>query len=99
MLSEVAKYGTAFVKRAYGDWTGTQLNGWKQHLLENSIRPMQQFAYTKGKNTTDTALIIDTMYLLYSERFGFVLFLATAASRDWPPGFVSLVLSDNASVD
>ncbi|EXU94788.1 OST-HTH/LOTUS and NYN domain protein [Metarhizium robertsii] len=85
----VAKYGTAFVKRAYGDWTGTQLNGWKHHLLENSIRPMQQFACTKGKNATDAALVIDAMDLLYSEQFGFVLFLATAASRDWPPEFVS----------
>ncbi|KAK9444641.1 hypothetical protein VB005_01704 [Metarhizium brunneum] len=70
VLSEVAKYGTAFVKRAYGDWTGSQLNGWKQHLLENSIQPMQQFAYTKGKNATDAALVIDAMDLLYSGRFG-----------------------------
>ncbi|KAK8912795.1 hypothetical protein VCV18_012137 [Metarhizium anisopliae] len=49
LLAEIAKYGTAFVKRAYGDWTGTNLRGWKEQLLENSILPMQQFAYTQGK--------------------------------------------------
>lgn len=69
VLAEVAKYGTAFVKRAYGDWTGPQLGGWKAQLLENSIQPIQQFAYTTGKNATDAALVIDAMDLLYSGRF------------------------------
>lgn len=69
-----AKYGTAFVKRAYGDWTGTNLGGWKEQLLENSILPMQQFAYTQGKNSTDAAMVNDAMDLLYSNRFdGFCL--------------------------
>jgi uncharacterized LabA/DUF88 family protein len=68
LLAEVAKYGTAHVKRAYGDWTGTSLKGWKEHLLAQSIQPMQQFAYTTGKNATDAAMVIDAMDLLYSER-------------------------------
>jgi uncharacterized LabA/DUF88 family protein len=69
LLAEVAKYGTAHVKRAYGDWTGTKLKGWKEHLLAQSIQPMQQFAYTTGKNATDAAMVIDAMDLLYSGRF------------------------------
>jgi uncharacterized LabA/DUF88 family protein len=74
LLAEVAKYGTAHVKRAYGDWTGTSLKGWKEHLLAQSIQPIQQFAYTTGKNATDSAMVIDAMDLLYTERFdGFCL--------------------------
>ena len=69
LLAEVAKYGTAHVKRAYGDWTGTSLKGWKDQLLAQSIQPIQQFAYTTGKNATDTAMVIDAMDLLYSGRF------------------------------
>ena len=69
LLAEVAKYGTAHVKRIYGDWTGPNLNGWKAALLDHSIQPIQQFAYTSGKNATDSAMIIDAMDLLYAERF------------------------------
>jgi uncharacterized LabA/DUF88 family protein len=69
LLAEVAKYGTAHVKRAYGDWTGTSLKGWKDQLLAQSIQPIQQFAYTTGKNATDAAMVIDAMDLLYSARF------------------------------
>jgi uncharacterized LabA/DUF88 family protein len=69
LLAEAAKYGTAYVKRAYGDWTGTSLRGWKDQLLSQSIQPVQQFAYTSGKNATDAAMIIDAMDLLYSQRF------------------------------
>ena len=69
LLAEVAKYGTAHVKRAYGDWTATNLKGWKDKLLEASIQPIQQFAYTKGKNATDAAMVIDAMDLLYTGRF------------------------------
>jgi hypothetical protein len=69
LLAEVAKYGTAHVKRAYGDWTGTNLKGWKDQLLAQSIQPIQQFAYTTGKNATDAAMVIDAMDLLYSDRF------------------------------
>ncbi|MCW8904113.1 NYN domain-containing protein, partial [Sedimenticola sp.] len=66
LLSEIANYGTASVKRIYGDWTSPSLKGWKEVLLEHSIQPMQQFAYTKGKNATDSAMIIDAMDLLYT---------------------------------
>jgi uncharacterized LabA/DUF88 family protein len=69
LLAEVAKYGTAHVKRAYGDWTAPQLKGWKDQLLAQSIQPIQQFAYTRGKNATDAAMVIDAMDLLYSGRF------------------------------
>jgi len=74
LLAEIAKYGTASVKRIYGDWTLPQLRGWKDILLQHSIQPIQQFGYTKGKNATDSALIIDAMDLLYTGRFdGFCL--------------------------
>src|SRR5512132_4212196 len=66
MLEELASYGTITVKRAYGDWTSPHLNGWRSILLGNAISPQQQFAYTTGKNSTDSALIIDAMDLLYS---------------------------------
>ena len=69
LLAEVAKYGTAHVKRAYGDWTSPQLRGWKDQLLTQSIQPIQQFGYTSGKNATDSAMIIDAMDLLYTNRF------------------------------
>ncbi|MBI4528026.1 MAG: NYN domain-containing protein [Deltaproteobacteria bacterium] len=74
LLTEVAKFGVASVKRIYGDWTTPQLNGWKEVLLHNSIQPVQQFRYTTGKNATDSAMIIDAMDLLYTKRFdGFCL--------------------------
>ena len=66
LLEEVAKYGTATVKRAYGDWTTQNLVGWKDQLHRHAIQPIQQFAYTKGKNSTDAAFIIDAMDLLYA---------------------------------
>jgi len=69
LLAEVAKYGTAHVKRIYGDWTKPDLNGWKEALLRHSIQPIQQFRYTVGKNATDSAMIIDAMDLLYGGRF------------------------------
>jgi uncharacterized LabA/DUF88 family protein len=69
LLAEIAQYGTASVKRIYGDWTLPSLKGWKDTLLEHSIQPMQQFGYTKGKNATDSAMIIDAMDLLYSHNF------------------------------
>lgn len=69
LLAEIAKYGTANVKRIYGDWTSTKLRGWKEHLLDHSIQPIQQFGYTSGKNATDSAMIIDAMDLLYTSQF------------------------------
>ncbi|WP_416768742.1 NYN domain-containing protein [Sulfurimonas sp. ST-25] len=69
LLDEIAQYGVASVKRIYGDWTSTQLKGWKPHLLEHGIQPIQQFGYTTGKNATDSAMIIDAMDLLYTGNF------------------------------
>ncbi len=69
MLAEIAKYGIASVKRIYGDWTSQALKGWKEVLLEHSIQPIQQFGYTRGKNATDSAMIIDAMDLLYTGKF------------------------------
>jgi uncharacterized LabA/DUF88 family protein len=69
LLAEVANYGTASVKRIYGDWTTPNMKSWRECLLEHSIVPIQQFAYTSGKNATDGAMIIDAMDLLYTGRF------------------------------
>jgi uncharacterized LabA/DUF88 family protein len=69
LLAEIAKYGTANVKRIYGDWTAPGLKGWKEVLLRYSIQPIQQFGYTTGKNATDSAMIIDAMDLLYTGKF------------------------------
>jgi uncharacterized LabA/DUF88 family protein len=66
LLDEIARYGVPTVKRAYGDWTTQQLVSWKKQLNMHAIQPVQQFAYTTGKNSTDSALIIDAMDLLYS---------------------------------
>ena len=68
LLNEIAKYGVASVKRIYGDWTSNHLRSWKERLLANAIQPIQQFSYTTGKNATDSAMIIDAMDLLYSEK-------------------------------
>jgi uncharacterized LabA/DUF88 family protein len=74
MIEELAKYGVLTVRRAYGDWTTQNLSGWKDQLLANAISPIQQFGYTTGKNSTDSALIIDAMDLLYSGNVeGFVI--------------------------
>ncbi|KAK7182609.1 hypothetical protein PSPO01_11399 [Paraphaeosphaeria sporulosa] len=69
LMAEIANIGTASVRRIYGDWTSPHLKGWKECLLNHSITPMQQFAYTTGKNATDGAMIIDAMDLLYTGRF------------------------------
>lgn len=74
LLAEVANYGVAIVKRIYGDWTLPNLKSWKEQLLEHAIQPIQQFRYTAGKNSTDSALIIDAMDLLFRARLdGFCL--------------------------
>ena len=74
IMEEVAIYGTPNTKRAYGDWSSQNLSGWKQTLLDNSVTAVQQFAYTKGKNSTDSAMIIDAMDILYAgQTDGFVL--------------------------
>lgn len=74
MMEEIAKYGNPTIKRIYGDWTKPNLSKWKSLLLENAITPIQQYGYTTGKNATDSAMIIDAMDILYSEKVnGFCL--------------------------
>lgn len=68
MLDEIAKYGNPTIKRIYADWTKPTVAGWKNVLLENAITPIQQYSYTSGKNSSDSALIIDAMDLLYSKK-------------------------------
>lgn len=83
LLEEVSRYGTANVKRAYGDWSSPQLKKWAAELLEHAIKPQQQFAYTKGKNATDSALIIDAMDLLHTGNLnGFCL---VSSDSDFTP--------------
>lgn len=74
LLAEIANLGVPSVRRMYGDWTTTQLRSWKEAAHQHAVQPVQQFAYTQGKNSTDSALIIDAMDLLHTERFdGFCL--------------------------
>ncbi|RTL59140.1 MAG: NYN domain-containing protein [Sphingobacteriales bacterium] len=68
MLEEIAKDGTPTIKRIYADWTKPTVSGWKTVLLENAITPIQQYSYTTGKNSSDSAMIIDAMDILYSGR-------------------------------
>lgn len=68
MLEEISKNGTPTIKRIYADWTKPTLSGWKNVLLENAITPIQQYSYTSGKNSSDSALIIDAMDILYSSK-------------------------------
>ena len=84
LLREVARYGTATIKRAYGDWTTPHLNSWREALNSLAIQPIQQFKYTIGKNATDSALIIDAMDLLHGGRVdGFCL---VSSDSDFTPG-------------
>ena len=98
LLAEIAKYGTAHVKRIYGDWTLPNLGSWKPTLLRYSIQPMQQFRYTTGKNATDGAMMIDAMDLLYTGNFdGFCIVSSDSdftrlASRIRESGLVGLRL-------
>ena len=66
VMEEIAIYGTPTIKRIYGDWTSPNIGGWKMALLENAITPIQQYGYTTGKNSTDSAMIIDAMDILYT---------------------------------
>ena len=74
VMEEIAIYGTPTIKRIYGDWTSPVVSGWKSSLLENAITPIQQYSYTTGKNSSDSAMIIDAMDILYTEKTdGFVI--------------------------
>src|SRR5699024_5941755 len=74
IFDEASNYGVTTYRRIYGDWTSTRNNGWKEVLLDNSITPVQQYSYTEGKNASDSAMIIDAMDILYSDRVdGFII--------------------------
>jgi uncharacterized protein (TIGR00288 family) len=83
IISELSKYGTPNIRRAYGDWTSNQLSGWRNKLHEFAIRPIQQFSYTSGKNATDISLVIEAMELLYTQQLdGFAI---ASSDADFTP--------------
>lgn len=83
MLAELSKYGVANIRRAYGDWASPGLKGWTARLHEHAIRPIQQFSYSKGKNATDIALVIDAMELLYTQKLD--AFCIASSDADFTP--------------
>lgn len=83
MLAELSKYGTANIRRAYGDWGSAALKGWKDRLHDFAIRPIQQFSYSAGKNATDIALVIDAMELLYTQKLD--AFCIASSDGDFTP--------------
>jgi len=83
MLAELSKYGVANIRRAYGDWASAGLKGWSAKLHEHAIRPIQQFSYSKGKNATDIALVIDAMELLYTQKLD--AFCIASSDADFTP--------------
>lgn len=83
MLAELSKYGVANIRRAYGDWTSPGMKGWTARLHEHAIRPIQQFSYSKGKNATDIALVIDAMELLYTQKLD--AFCIASSDADFTP--------------
>jgi hypothetical protein len=85
IIEEVSKYGKATIRRIYGDWTNTSLNSWKTSLNDFSFNPIQKFAYTTGKNSTDSSLIIDAMDILHSKKVGgFCIVSVIATIPGWP---------------
>lgn len=88
ILAELAKYGTANIRRAYGDWGSPGLKGWKSKLHEFAIRPIQQFSYSTGKNATDIALVIDAMELLYTQKLD--AFCIASSDADFTPLIMQL---------
>lgn len=88
ILAELAKYGSANIRRAYGDWGSEALRGWKAKLHDFAIRPIQQFSYTSGKNATDIALVIDAMELLYTQKLD--AFCIVSSDGDFTPLILQL---------
>jgi uncharacterized LabA/DUF88 family protein len=83
ILTELSKYGTANIRRAYGDWTAAGLKGWREQLHEYAIRPIQQFSYSKGKNASDIAMVIDALELLYTQDLA--AFCIASSDADFTP--------------
>lgn len=95
IVSEIAKYGVANIRRAYGNWKSSSLKSWEEILHEYAIRPIQQFDYTKGKNASDTAMIIDAMDLLYTQQLD--AFAIVSSDSDFTP-LVMRVLTNGLKV-
>ena len=95
VISELAKYGVVNIRRAYGNWKSPQLQGWEEKLHPYAIVPVQQFAYTTGKNATDAAMIIDAMDLLYSKQID--AFALMTSDSDFTP-LVMRILADGLKV-
>ncbi|MEA5463223.1 NYN domain-containing protein [Leptothoe sp. PORK10 BA2] len=91
ILAEVAKYGVANIRRAYGNWKNSNLRGWESCLHDYAIQPIQQFDYTKGKNATDAALIIDAMDLLYTQKLD--AFALVSSDCDFTPLVMRILTS------
>ncbi|HET9510589.1 MAG TPA: NYN domain-containing protein [Sphingomonas sp.] len=88
IVAELSKYGTANIRRAYGDWASQSLKGWKDKLHAFAIRPVQQFSYSAGKNATDIAIVIDAMELLYTQKLdGFAI---ASSDADFTPLIMAL---------
>ncbi len=83
MIAELSKYGTANIRRSYGDWIAASMKGWREKLHEFAIRPIQQFSYSKGKNATDMALVIDALELLYTQKVD--AFCIASSDADFTP--------------
>lgn len=83
IVAELSKYGTANIRRAYGDWASAGLKGWKDKVHAFAIRPIQQFSYSSGKNATDIALVIDAMELLYTQKLD--AFCIASSDADFTP--------------
>jgi uncharacterized protein (TIGR00288 family) len=94
MLAELSKYGTANIRRAYGDWGSNALKGWKDKLHEFAIRPIQQFSYSSGKNATDIALVIAAMELLYTQKLD--AFCIASSDADFTPLIMQLKANGHA---
>ena len=95
VLAEVARHGVANVRRAYGNWKSSNLKGWEAVLHEYAIRPIQQFAYSSGKNASDMAMVIDAMDLLYARNLdGFAI---VSSDADFTP-LVMRLLTDGMKV-
>jgi uncharacterized protein (TIGR00288 family) len=93
MVAELSKYGTANIRRAYGDWASSGLKGWKTKLHEFAIRPIQQFSYSTGKNATDIAMVIDAMELLYTQKLD--AFCIASSDADFTPLIMHLKANDH----
>ncbi|MDA3800145.1 MAG: NYN domain-containing protein [Kiritimatiellae bacterium] len=95
VIDELSKYGKVNIRRAYGNWKASNMKGWEEKLHPHAIKPIQQFAYTKGKNATDSAIIIDAMDLLYTQNIN--AFALMTSDSDFTP-LVMRILANGITV-